>query len=457
MAAPPPAAAAANAVASSGGKMIPPVIRSCLTLTCQAAGFLSWTLRGAPGMQGGLMYKGTPYCFATGYRDRSRGTDYEDKGNHLRLRDPLCYHRLSVPILGQLLWILHQEKKLSVEEPLTAFLPAGELPSRFDRLTARDLLTYQVGIDDDSVYKRLGFSRPTFGVIGGGPRYHSKLWQPLREKFGEMEPGATAAASRRNLLAFLREEGEKLPAPRKLPVSNPRVSHTGFAVLAACIDRVMQKPFEEVMFEKVFQPLEALSVGYGVPAILVRTSIFFQPTGLSNGHYSFSRPVKSGDIRNTTPMLFNPSLNLFAQPEDFSKLLVTTLACAVKWTQEFPPATKMHPYHEMGMQIDPATSIFRLITQPTGLDVMPYCAAFSYNSEKDLGGFAVANCGSSSARITASITAAAIPKMFKNQVLDEGVDPFDEEGGKEVVERLKKQADANLFAKLFRKDSHSKF
>lgn len=90
------------------GKM-PPVIRSVLELTHSFMSSQSQKLRMCPGYQGGLFYRGKPYCFACGYRDGTRGLDMDDKGNHLRLKDPCVVGSLSIPITAMLVGQLHDE------------------------------------------------------------------------------------------------------------------------------------------------------------------------------------------------------------------------------------------------------------------------------------------------------------------------------------------------------------
>lgn len=84
--------------------------------------FSQW-LHATPGFQQGLLYKDKTFCLASGYRDGGRARSVEDKGNVMRLRDPLVYGSLSLPITVAYLCHLHGQETFDLNRPITHYLP----------------------------------------------------------------------------------------------------------------------------------------------------------------------------------------------------------------------------------------------------------------------------------------------------------------------------------------------
>jgi hypothetical protein len=444
---------------SQPAKQITPIMRSVLQLCTQVVGVSAMGLKTIPGVHSGIIYKAKPFGYSCGYRDAARGIDYEDKGNHLKLRDPMGLHYLTIPITAQLVWNMNKLGVLDVEKPLTDYVP--ELPKdTFSRLTARELLSYTVGIDDNAVFKDLGLKVPpamNFGLTPLAQQHEDQLWTPLRKHFGEAQ-GLTPMECRNNVITYLKKNASNLPKVKRVEnFFKVKPSLFGFVVLTAAIERIYNKPFEDVMQEKIFKEAYTASMGFGVPQVLAHTSQFFQPKGGSSGHYGwYAKPsIEFGNPKNAAPSIFNSCLNGYGVVEDISYLICCTCQLSVQAVKQFGAPSKTTPYFEFGVQVDPRKDVIKLLAQPTYGYCTPYSAAFHYHTETMYGGYAVGNCGSPRAKAIVNCATMLNELVLKKMVLDEGVDPDDEEVSQEVLDRIQKQADSNMFKKLFGKKHHS--
>ncbi|RNE99026.1 hypothetical protein TraAM80_08415 [Trypanosoma rangeli] len=137
---------------------IPPVVRSVLGLGHLMMSGHSQKLRGSSGYQGGLLYGSTPFCFASGHSDGTRPCDTEDKGNHMKLEDPLTYGVLSLPVPAGYLCELHGNGVFDLQALLSRYLP--ELEEKLDpRITARSILAFETVVDGNQVMKDAGVRR----------------------------------------------------------------------------------------------------------------------------------------------------------------------------------------------------------------------------------------------------------------------------------------------------------
>ena len=452
---------AASAVPQKTGddaiaNQISPVMRSVLQLQAKMTGMMMWSLKGAPGMHVGVMHKGKPYAFTVGWRDNHRGHDTEDKGNYLKLRDPLSAHYLSVPTTAQLVWLLHKEKMMDAEAPITEVLK--ELPPMYERLTARDLLSFQVGVNDQAVYKHLGLTVPSASVftVNRVQKWEKEIWSPLRKKFGEVDE-VKPEGCRMNVVEYLKSAGESLPRPRRIErMKGATPSHFGFCLLAAAIDRVMKKPFEDAMNHSIFNPIQTVSVHYGVPSIVKQSNTFFQPQGGSSSHDSWMGPsIPMGDPRGSAPSIFNASLNMYGICEDLAYLQTVAIQGTMNAIKTFPVSNHYAPFYEWGMLINPAKNTLTLMPDAFGVDCLPYCSAMYYDTEKETGAWVVANGGTPRARLTATFGAMMNHQAFLRNVILEGIDPEDAEVSQDVIDKLKKQADSKIFKKFFGSSRHT--
>lgn len=416
-------ASASGPVTQEKGTPMPPVVRSVLAFSANSTQVTSWMIKGAPALAGGLLYQGRPFCYAGGYRDTARGMDNDDKGNHLKLRDPMGVHELSVPVMGVMAWKLHNEKKLNLFTPITHYVK--ELPEMYELFTLRDIFSFRANIQDKAIFASVGASTPNPYAIKASTQYYDRVWKPVGDAF----TGKTPSDCRTSLLKHMVDKVGKLPPVRHHRSARGGVSHCALALAAIAMERVMETSFEEMMQNTVFNSIEATTAGYGVPAQVNRSYVFYQPTGLPSGHYDYYKPVPPGDVRNAAPPVFNQSLNLFANAEDAGKLAILALEASVNATKEFerPNAIGIQPYYELGLLYDPKKKSYTSIADYVKLSgVTPFAFTLTYDLETDAGAFAVINCGSRRARLIARLAATSTTLTFQRQCLDAGMDIFNE-------------------------------
>uniref|UniRef100_A0A7S1MIV2 Beta-lactamase-related domain-containing protein n=1 Tax=Neobodo designis TaxID=312471 RepID=A0A7S1MIV2_NEODS len=457
-----PAGAPAGQLQDQKGVPIPPVVRSALTFSGQCVMITSRALdRAIIGSMGGLLYQGRSFSYAAGYRDGSRGFDPEDKGNHFKLRDPVGLHRLTVPITGILAWKLHKDEKFDLFKPMTEYVP--ELPRAFDAITPRDILAMRVSIDDEAVFKSVGATVPFWLDRKRNVKWHKQVWKPVGEAF----KASTPAESRTALLSHLVKKADSLPRMRRYPALKGQLSHCGVALLALAMERTVGRHYEDLMEANVFHALETPSAGFGAPRIINRSHIFYQPGGLPAGHWDMTQVVKPEDEENAAPPVFNASLNAFANPEEFAKLATCFFEGAVNATKEFAAPSNLEPYWELGVRYEPSNKYFSVRQNPMSEVPTPWAAAANYDLEKDVGAFILTNSGSRRARLTANFAAFTTTKLFIKQVVDAGVNVWEDiEGAPDVTyqsgERGAHQVRVNnanqeKMGNLFQKDSYSKW
>lgn len=466
---------------------VPPPVRSVLTFGANTSMFIARSIRSSPGVQGGLFYRRRSFCYSAGYRDGHRGMHEDDKGNYLRLKDPLGLRTLTTVFFGHLVWMLHKEGHVDMFEPISASLPELREHRTFDALFPRDILGLSVGMDDATVlsalYKNNPLTKDQKWAHGGmstsnNKAYHNSITLPLNTLFSpsgvsdpqpsrpegsEMLPpprlgqcgtgGADASPSsltpnsvnmgflmRQRLVAGVAAAAPLLP--RSMPkIQNPRYrrpSHFAFALLAASIERKMNgTPIEELFRTKVTEPLGVISVGFGIPQILYRSSMFWQPTGLPCTHYTLQEQIRPGDARHAASPIFNASLNAFGNPEDVAKVLVDVLVSAKEAIEKMPqsgyPGAR---WHELGWAYEAHNKRFVHLNQwgftrrRSPVEYTPYAASASYDHDVDAGSFCVANCGNRKSMLVTNLGAQMVSKLFIKQCIETGMElePTDEAG-----------------------------
>jgi CubicO group peptidase (beta-lactamase class C family) len=400
---------------------IPPVIRSALTFSGQCVMITSRGLgRAIVGSTGGLLYQGRSFCYAAGFRDGSRGFDNEDKGNHLKLRDPVGVHRLTIPMTGLLAWRLHKDKKLDLFRPITEYLP--ELPRTYDGVICRDILSFRAAVSDEGIFKSVGAKIPSAFDSKRQLKYFENVWQPVSAAFA----GKTATESRASLLTHIVKNSDKLPRVRRLISPKGQVSHTAIALLAVAMERVMNDSYESLMEKNVFQIVETPSAGFGAPKIINRSHIFYQPGGLPAGHWLATKAVKPEAPENAAPAVFNSSLNMYANPEEFAKLMIVAFEGCVNAVKEFPGLGGITPYHELGVWYEPSSQNFSISQDMFGNELpTPFSASANYNLDKDVGSFVITNCGSRRARFITNFSSTLTTTLFIKQVINAGVNVWE--------------------------------
>lgn len=399
------------------GLPIPPVVRSVLSFSGQAAMITSRAVgRASPGYVGGLLYQGRSFSYAAGFRDGSRGFDNEDKGNHLRLRDPMGLHTLTIPITALLAWRLHKAGSFDLLKPMTEHIP--ELPRQFDSLTPRDILSHRVALSDEGIFKSVGARMPSSWDTKAAFKFYDNVWKPVGEAF----KGKTAAESRQALLTHVVKHHETLPRIRRSPTLRGRISHSAIALLAVALERSGNDTFENLIEQNVFRVIETPSAGFGAPKLINRSHIFYQPGGLPAGHWTSKVSVPPEDVRNAAPPVFNSSLNMFANAEEFAKMAIVFFEAAINATQELTPPTSSAGYHELGIWHNPIKKNFVVKPDPWMSDcVTTFSGAAEYNVDKDVGAFAISNCGNRRARFVNNFSTVVTSRLFTKQVVDTGM------------------------------------
>lgn len=451
---------------------MPPIIRSVLELShLMMSGHSQW-LRGTPGYQGGLFHLGSPYCFASGYRDACRPCEVEERGNHMKLKDPLVYGLLSLPITAAYLSELHGKGIFDLTKPLNLYLPEISPEKIPSHVTGRSILSFRDALDDSELVKEITGSRLSLWY----PRFawnrcksaHKHLCNPLENYFLHFSPSvkgmereneggkkvkALGVTQRRHLYYFLCATKSPASIFRRYSPRRSRPSHFSIALLLHAVETQLQRAstqsfntaassltadsftvnqkgeigFEDSIRKVFFERAESHGAGYGVPAIWRNPQdLFYQPTGLALQHSGFGRPIPSGDPANCAPSLFNGSLNLYAPSEDFGKLLVLSID-TIREARRILDSKKVNdslasksgsfeaPHYDFGVRVNPKTDELQL-SSPIWLSylesMIPASSSFRYSCKVDLGCFGIASCGSRSGRLFANHLSRLIQHLY---------------------------------------------
>ncbi|CCW60165.1 unnamed protein product [Phytomonas sp. EM1] len=405
---------------------IPPVIRSVLELSHLLVSGYSQYFRTAPGYAGGLFYHGSPYCFASGYRDGLRPKDDDDKENHMRLKDPLTYGVLSLPITAAYLCELHGKNMFDLERPLVEYLP--DLQEKLDPdVTARSILSFTTVIDERRILKDAGVSQYVpFFAWNVCDAVAKRVYAPLNRFFaGGRTDTLNGRQQRENLVQYIRSSRQFRGFLRR-PLRLAHVSHFSVAILIAAVEAQLNGvSFEDSIREHFFEPAQSHPAGYGPPTLWRDPNeIFYQPKGLALQHQGFKKPIPTGSPENCAPPVFNASLNLYSPVEEYAKLLMLSLDTIRDAREILGCPNPRYPHHDFGVRILPAYEEFRL--RPailSGLDFLPTAASFRYDRKNDLGTLGISSCGTRGARMFAGSISHVIQHLFVKHVLREGVNP----------------------------------
>lgn len=465
------------------GKM-PPVIRSVLELTHSFMSSQSQKLRMCPGYQGGLFYKGKPYCFACGYRDGTRGLDMDDKGNHLRLKDPCVVGTLSIPITAMLVGQLHDEGRMKMDQPVLELLPdfhdalSGPALDAYRLLTPRSILDFKTQLDERTIYKHAGVHIPRI-TWGWNPAkvYHEAVTAKIDDFFGIDIPGRPKASTKKDskgsalsaatLAAVKRASGNsaqstvdmtspavaaqyrrtyiqyltslrgsiavsQVPRPA-LGLGRAHVPHFTFALLTAAIDKALEKKplvepalpasatiFEEAMHERLFKNMQALSAGYGPP------KPWRDPTSI------FYTPTgqTAGHLTFGTPVQLGDPTNAGSPLFNSSMNLyapieefASLMMTSIDMTHKTHANGKpSHAEIRNGLYYEPSMDTYLGLVKPfSGMDLLPFAASMRYMPAHDLGTFCVVNSGMRRSRWFTRTGSKATETIFLNNIIKKGV------------------------------------
>ncbi|KEG14788.1 hypothetical protein DQ04_00311240 [Trypanosoma grayi] len=407
---------------------IPPVVRSVLELAHLMMSGHSQKLRASPGYQGGLFYGGSPFCFASGYRDGTRPRDMDDKGNHMKLKDPLTYGVLSLPVTAGYLCELHGKGIIDLHAPLARYLP--ELEGKLDpSVTARSILAFTRAVDDRQVLKDAGarWLRPHFAWNMCASMQRC-VYEPINRFFaGGSTAVLTGQQQRENFVQYFRSSSRATVRQCSARRSYRHgISHFSVALLMAAVERQLQgTSFEASIRSTVFEPAQSHGAGYGPPKLWRDPNeMFYQPSGLALQHQRFFYPIKTGSLDNCGPPLLNASLNLYAPVEDYGKLLLLSLD-AIRHARVAlggADVVARGSHYDFGVEWRDDSRQVQLTRRVLGIDYVPAASSFRYNCEHDLGCFGVTNCGSRDACVLANMLSRVIQHLFVKHVIQKGVD-----------------------------------
>ena len=148
-----------------------------------------------------------------------------------------------------------EEGKLKWNTKISEVLPAMKIHDGYRDATFEQLVTNTAGVP---------------GQIGPG------LWSALWKRKG-------SPRDQRLQLA----EGILSHPPSYKPGTDQVYSNAGFAIAGAMLEVIMDKPYEELLSERLFKPLQMTSAGFRAPATLGKVD---QPYGHTNS-FLMVRPV----------------------------------------------------------------------------------------------------------------------------------------------------------------------
>nr|CCC95704.1 unnamed protein product [Trypanosoma congolense IL3000] len=453
----------------------PPLVRSVLELAHLMVSGHSQKLRAAPGYQGGLFYGGRPFCFASGYRDGTRPRDMDEKGNHMKLKDPLNYGVLSLPITVGYLCELHGKGVFDFNRPLQEYLP--ELEHKLGpSVTARSILSFQTVLNEKQIMKDAGIDkiRPHLAknICAATQRC---VYTPISRFFaGGSSTALSGQQQRDNFVQYLRSSPR--PMLKKISLKQAYrhgVSHFSIALLMSAVERKLGSGgFEASIRKLVFEPAQSHGAGYGPPKLWRDPNeLFYQPSGLALQHQGFLKPLKEGSLDNCGPPFLNASLNLHAPVEDYGKLLLLSLD-AIRHARKVlgeavPPSTAVQsaPHYDFGVEWLDSGRRLQLARRVVGIDYIPTASSFRYCCEHDLGCFGICNSGTRDACLLGNTISRVIQHLFVKHVIEKGVNPLkgpdlDNPKGEssETEEKFRKIVKEQEYTNFFKKhDAHKRF
>jgi CubicO group peptidase (beta-lactamase class C family) len=158
------------------------------------------------------------------------------------------------------------------------------------------------------------------GVPGKPP---SAAWKRAWEENG------TPTEQRREFIAAVLSESPEAPPGTKMVYSNQ-----GYAIAGAMLETVTGIPFEKLMTEKLFEPLQMKTAGFGVPGGKGKTT---QPWGHAK------RPLVTVPLQEDNPPAIAPAGRVHCSLDDLAKFVQLHLSngMSVDWLKG-EDITKLH-------------------------------------------------------------------------------------------------------------------
>lgn len=146
-----------------------------------------------------------------------------------------CTKAMTATLVARLV----ERDELTYETTLTELFPTATLNADFAQVTVAQLLRHEAGLSSSLAAQQ--------------PELWAYMWQ-------QAEQGADVTLVRADIAR------ELLALPPDHTVGTFNYSNAGYIVLGAALEQLMQRPWEDLMREEVFEPLRMDSCGFGPPA-----------------------------------------------------------------------------------------------------------------------------------------------------------------------------------------------
>eukprot|EP00760_Papus_ankaliazontas_P034594 PhM_4_TR7273/c0_g1_i1/m.90757 len=361
-----------------GKKSVDPHTRSAMEYAIRVGLSFAKFTHATPGFFLSVVNKGDSVTSSCGYRDGARGLDLEDKGNYLRLKDPLSLSNVTQVVTSYLAMLLHDEKKLDLDAPITKY--AAGLAATSD-CTLRTLLSNRSGIRDWRVLHSYG--------CGSSARFLKRSCDAhpiVMKTVQERTPNSEA------LLQFF---ADNKIAMREMGKTKLRPSVFGVAVAAAIIEHATSRPIGALMKDKIFDPAGAETVDFGEPTPKEQRNahLFYQTKGSAKPHWRIN--VVADTISMPLASVLQPALGLYGTSDDISTILHKAWnKIADEAFATAPPEgiTWFHAESFMGTVV--LRGQHSVVNYAPLAPTIPYphMASAVYNRDYDIGAFCSTNC-----------------------------------------------------------------
>eukprot|EP00759_Apiculatamorpha_spiralis_P007289 PhF_6_TR14274/c0_g1_i1/m.22957 len=362
-----------------------------------------------PGLTIAVVNRGKTVGLAAGYRDASRSMSMDDKGNYLRLRDPMAMCGFTVPITSYAALLLHDDKKIDLDVPLRSIVKKLDVAPD---ITLRTLLCSHTTLRDKQVLKLLGYSSA----------YSN------RKQYEHVYPHIEAKLPNRTLLREFFYSNTKNLRISKIEAGKVKSpSYFGVALACSIIEKMLNKPYETLVTEKVFKDKEtnAVTCGYGTPEVKQpKTShLFYQTSGTAKAHWGEKVVV---DTHVPLPNVLLPAIGLYGTIEDAGIIMRKV------WPRIGAEATSSAPTTGIkfstveghyGVHVLRKKNLL-MCYHPVILPVfpLPASASFIYSIDLNMGCAVIATSGTVRASFLSRLGVKSGIRVFQNYVLKHGDD-----------------------------------
>lgn len=234
---------------------------------------------------------------ATGVR--KRGT-----AERITLDDRFLLNSCTKPMTATLVAMLVEEGKLNWTSTLGELLADAVTPMHpaWEKVTVRQVLAHRAGLplDPDGLVRVLNLFRAPYASLRRG----RELMRPPRARLGTVPEQRLEIAR------------EALSRPPKIPPGAKYwYSNVGYILVGAVLEHLTGRPWEDLMRERLFQPLGISTGGFGQPGSAGKTD---QPWG----HSSFvGKPIDPGNLAAQFPWYYGPAGMAHMTITDWAKFI----------------------------------------------------------------------------------------------------------------------------------------